>query len=96
MTLHPIHRRRLLQSAASALGVALLGAAPWARAADEAPEVLIKRLSDEVLDMIRADNIRHLHPHIGKGEYGFRAIRAKRADMIMHEAGEINLGPANT
>ena len=55
MTLHPIHRRRLLQSAASALGVALLGAAPWARAADEAPEVLIKRLSDEVLDMIRAD-----------------------------------------
>ena len=55
MTLHPIHRRRLLQSAASALGVALLGAAPGARAADEAPEVLIKRLSDEVLDMIRAD-----------------------------------------
>ena len=55
MTLHPIHRRRLLQSAASALGVALLGAAPRARAADEAPEVLIKRLSDEVLDMIRAD-----------------------------------------
>ena len=55
MTLHPIHRRRLLQSAASALGVALLGAAPWARAGDGAPEVLIKRLSDEVLDMIRAD-----------------------------------------
>ena len=55
MTMNPIHRRRLLQSAASAVGVALLGVAPWARAADEAPDALIKRLSNEVLDMIRAD-----------------------------------------
>ena len=55
MNMNPIHRRRLLQSAAGALGVALLGAAPWAQAADEAPDALIERLSNEVLGLIRAD-----------------------------------------
>lgn len=34
---------------------ALLLAAPWAQAADEAPDALVKRLSVDVLDTIKAD-----------------------------------------
>ncbi len=37
------------------LGVALLAASTFARAAEEAPDALIKRVSTEVLDSIRAD-----------------------------------------
>jgi len=37
------------------LGVALLAASTFARAAEEAPDALIKRVSTEVLDSIKAD-----------------------------------------
>lgn len=47
-----MNRRHLL---ASFLTVLALAAAPWARGADEAPDVWIKRLSTEVLDTIKAD-----------------------------------------
>lgn len=47
-----MNRRHLL---ASALAVLTLGAVPLARAADEAPDVWIKRLSTDVLDTIKAD-----------------------------------------
>ena len=50
-----ICRRHLLQSAAGALGAALLATAPWVHAADEAPDAMIERLSNEVLDSIRND-----------------------------------------
>ena len=50
--MHPIERRSLLQAAAVALG---LLAAPWAQAADEAPDALVQRLSNQVLEMIRGD-----------------------------------------
>ncbi|MFT3778152.1 MAG: ABC transporter substrate-binding protein [Ottowia sp.] len=39
----------------SPLVIALALAAPWARAADEAPDAMIDRLSGEVLQIIRAD-----------------------------------------
>ncbi len=39
----------------AALGLALLGAVPLVRAAEEAPDALIKRISAEVLDNIKAD-----------------------------------------
>src|SRR5689334_16590792 len=49
-------RRTLGRFAAAALALGLsLGLAPLAQAADEAPEVLVKRLSDEVLGAIKAD-----------------------------------------
>ena len=49
-------RRLLLQLAPGLLGLtALLAFAPAALASDEAPDVLIKRLSDEVLGAIRND-----------------------------------------
>lgn len=49
-------RRFLGQLAASLIGLAAFAAAvPQALAADEAPEVLIKRLSDETLGAIKAD-----------------------------------------
>lgn len=49
-------RRFLIKRAALTLGALALGAtAPWAQAADEAPNVMIERLSTEVLDIIRAD-----------------------------------------
>ncbi|HSV80902.1 MAG TPA: ABC transporter substrate-binding protein [Ramlibacter sp.] len=48
-------RRTLVRLAASLLTTALVGLAPLAHAADEAPDALIKRLSDEVLGAIRSD-----------------------------------------
>ena len=49
-------RRSLFRFAASLFtAAAMLGAAPFARAADEAPDAMIKRLSDEVLNIIRTD-----------------------------------------
>jgi phospholipid transport system substrate-binding protein len=51
-----MNRRSLVRVAASLFtAAALFGAAPFARAADEAPDVMIKRLSDEVLTIIRTD-----------------------------------------
>lgn len=50
--MNPIARRSLLQAGAAALGVL---AARWARAADEAPDALVQRLSDQVLQAIRED-----------------------------------------
>lgn len=47
-----MQRRFLLQATAAALG---LLAAPWARAADEAPDALVQRLSNQVLELIRSD-----------------------------------------
>ena len=49
----PIERRRFLQSAV--FGAVLLTGAPGAWAADEAPDVMIERLSNEVLGLIRSD-----------------------------------------
>ena len=49
-------RRRLLRHAGAILGMlTALGAAPWAWAAEEAPDALIQRLSTEVLDQLRND-----------------------------------------
>lgn len=50
--MNPIARRSILQAGAVALGAL---AAPWARAADEAPDALVQRLSDQVLQAIRDD-----------------------------------------
>ncbi len=50
-----MNRRFLGRVAASLLALAALGAAPLARAADEAPDAMIKRMSDDVLATIRAD-----------------------------------------
>lgn len=50
-----MNRRILCRLAASFMVLAMLGAAPLVRAADEAPDVMIKRLSDDVLATIRAD-----------------------------------------
>ena len=48
--------RRTLGRMAATLAVACSVAAPWAAwAADEAPDALIKRLSTEVLDIVRSD-----------------------------------------
>jgi phospholipid transport system substrate-binding protein len=49
-------RRSLFRVAGSLLtAAAMVGAWPAAHAADEAPDVMIKRLSDEVLNIIRTD-----------------------------------------
>ena len=50
-------RRRFLGRLAAILlsAVAVAGAAPWAQAADESPDALIKRLSDDVLAAIKSD-----------------------------------------
>ncbi len=51
-----IPRRSFARLAAAALGaLALAAAAPWARAADEAPDAMIQRLSNEVLNIIKTD-----------------------------------------
>ncbi|MGB3067498.1 MAG: ABC transporter substrate-binding protein [Ottowia sp.] len=51
-----IFRRSFVKSTAVAFcALAMASAAPWARAADEAPDEMIKRLSTEVLDTIRSD-----------------------------------------
>jgi phospholipid transport system substrate-binding protein len=46
------NRRRILFTS---FAIGLAAAAPWARAADEAPDAMIGRLSNEVLDIVRAD-----------------------------------------
>ena len=52
----PAPRRHFVRLTASALGaLTLLAAAPWARAAEEAPDAMIQRLSDDLLQTIRAD-----------------------------------------
>jgi phospholipid transport system substrate-binding protein len=48
-------RRTLGQFFAAVFSIALLAAAPVHAAADEAPDALIKRVSSEVLDNIKAD-----------------------------------------
>lgn len=51
-----IYRRALVRSvAAFAAGVWLVGAAPAVLAADESPDAMIQRLSDDVLTTIRTD-----------------------------------------
>ncbi len=50
------YRRFLVKSTvAAALGAFALAAAPWARAAEEAPDAMVQRLSSEVLQIIRSD-----------------------------------------
>lgn len=48
-------RRNLGRLLAASLSLALLAATPFVRAAEEAPDALIQRVSVEVLDAIRAD-----------------------------------------
>jgi phospholipid transport system substrate-binding protein len=48
-------RRLFTHFAAAALALASLGLAPLAHAADEAPDAMIKRLSDEVMAAIKND-----------------------------------------
>ncbi|UUZ62485.1 ABC transporter substrate-binding protein [Polaromonas sp. P1-6] len=50
-----MNRRTLGQLLTATLSLALLASAPFVRAADEAPDALIKRVSTEVLDSIKAD-----------------------------------------
>lgn len=50
-----MNRRTLAGLLAASLGLMLALSAPLARAADEAPDALIKRVSAEVLDSIKAD-----------------------------------------
>ncbi|MFC6282610.1 MULTISPECIES: MlaC/ttg2D family ABC transporter substrate-binding protein [Polaromonas] len=50
-----MNRRKLAHLFTAFIGAALLASAPLARAADEAPDMLIKRVSAEVLDNIKAD-----------------------------------------
>lgn len=50
-----MNRRTLSLLVGASLSLALLAAAPFVRAADEAPDALIKRISVEVLDSIKAD-----------------------------------------
>ncbi len=50
-----MNRRMLAKLLTAALSFTLLGAAPLVRAADEAPDALIKRVSSEVLDNIKSD-----------------------------------------
>ncbi len=48
-------RRTLGRLLGASLSLVLLATTPFARAAEEAPDALIKRVSDEVLDAIRSD-----------------------------------------
>ncbi len=50
-----MNRRTLTQSAAAVAAAAWLGWSPAALAADEAPDVLIKRLSSDVLETVKND-----------------------------------------
>ena len=50
-----MNRRTLSLVVSASLSLALLAAAPFVRAADEAPDTLIKRISVDVLDNIKAD-----------------------------------------
>ena len=49
-------RRSFVKFSAAALGaLTFAAAAPWAHAADEAPDAMIQRLSNEVLQIIKSD-----------------------------------------
>ena len=50
-----MNRRTLGRLLTATLSLALLAGVPLARATDEAPDALIKRVSSEVLDSIKAD-----------------------------------------
>ena len=50
-----MNRRTLGRLLTATLSLALLAGAPLVRAADEAPDALIRRVSSEVLDSIKAD-----------------------------------------
>lgn len=50
-----MNRRTLGRLVSLSLGIALLASAPFVRAADEAPDALIKRLSTDVLETIKLD-----------------------------------------
>ena len=50
-----MNRRTIGRLATAIVGIALLGTLPFARAQDEAPDALIKRVSTDVLDSIKAD-----------------------------------------
>ena len=50
-----MNRRILGLVLSTSLGLALLASAPWVRAAEEGPDALIKRISADVLDSIKAD-----------------------------------------
>jgi phospholipid transport system substrate-binding protein len=50
-----MNRRTLSLLVGASLSLALLAGAPFVRAADEAPDALIKRISVDVLDNIKAD-----------------------------------------
>ena len=50
-----MNRRTLSLLVGASLSLALLAATPFVRAADEAPDALIKRISVDVLDNIKAD-----------------------------------------
>ncbi len=51
-----MNRRTFAHFFAATLGLALLVSVPFARASDEAPDALIKRLSAEVLENIKSDS----------------------------------------
>ena len=48
-------RRTLAQWGVACLAIAALGVPQWALAADEAPDVFIRRLSDDVMESIKSD-----------------------------------------
>ena len=51
-------RRSFVRFTAGALGaLAMAGAAPWAQAADEAPNAMMTRVSNEVLELIKGDAV---------------------------------------
>ncbi|MFZ3140803.1 MlaC/ttg2D family ABC transporter substrate-binding protein [Polaromonas sp.] len=50
-----MNRRTLGRLLTATLSLVLLASAPFVRAADEAPDALIKRVSSEVLDSIKSD-----------------------------------------
>lgn len=50
-----MNRRTLGRVIAASLSLVLFASAPFVRAAEEAPDALIKRLSAEILDSIKAD-----------------------------------------
>jgi phospholipid transport system substrate-binding protein len=70
-----MNRRNLGRLLGASLSLVLLAAAPFARAAEEAPDALIKRVSAEVLDAIRAD------PEVQAGE--LRKVRALVDSQVM-------------
>lgn len=50
-----MNRRTLAQFFTASIGIAMLAAAPYVRAAEEGPDALIKRVSTDVLESIKAD-----------------------------------------